>query len=518
MKKNLLRVLSSAFLLLTACGGETVSSVEGPSSNQDNSSVAQTSSSNIQTGPFITEDVTIHLWSITGKNNQEQLQSYVDAFMAKEPHVTVVNTIQTGMGYNELKDATEKAFTAETHPDIVQCYPDHVAEYLDYNKAVDLDPYINNPEYGWSTEEKNDYIESFLEEGTQYSVPGTYSVPYCKSTELMFYNPVMLGIDLSQIDATINDGLPLNEYYFNNLTWEELFNKFCPAIVTYNDSLPEDKKILKSDQAHHGVFAYDSDDNLFITLCAQYGIPYTHIDEVTGEGVFDFYENEEARNKLADILVKYNGYFKNGYITTQGVLKAYTNTLFTAQNSLFSVGSTAGVSHQFSTSNPMDVEVTSIPKAADGDLKTIKQGPSLCILSHGALGKPDTNEVKNRKLASWLLYKTITSAKNSTTWSLNTGYTPIRKSTKESKKWLEYTEYEDLDANTIDSLKARNAEYTAQDKIQNSLFTSPAFLGSSTSRTAVGAALTQALQATSLDKAGALTILSNAYTEAKKAQ
>jgi hypothetical protein len=50
------------------------------------------------------------------------------------------------------------------------------------------------------------------------------------------------------------------------------------------------------------------------------------------------------------------------------------------------------------------------------------------------------------------------------------------------------------------------------------LFTSPAFLGSSTSRTAVGHAVTQALKATSLDKAGALDILLNAYTKAKKAQ
>ena len=500
-------------MMLASCGGQA-SSIAPDAGNSSTSVVENTSSTSAEETCFIKEDTTISIWSTTGKDNKVFLDQFIEEFQKAEPHVTVDNHIISG-NYSDIKTNTLQGFGADNYGDLVVCYPDHVADYINAGKAVDLTPYIENAEYGLT--DKDDYYNAYIEEGQQYSIPGTYSLPYCASTEAMYYNyDVLKGIDLSDYDATINGGNPITQSYLNNLTWEEIFEHLAPAIKAHDAANPKSKLIKDGDNT--AVLGYDSDDNLFITLCAQYGIPYTHINEVTGEGVFDFYENEEARNKLADILVKYNGYFKNGYITTQGVLKAYTNTLFTAQNSLFSVGSTAGVSHQFSTSNPMDVEVTSIPKAADGDLKTIKQGPSLCILSHGALGKPDTNEVKNRKLASWLLYKTITSAKNSTTWSLNTGYTPIRKSTKESKKWLEYTEYEDLDANTIDSLKARNAEYTAQDKIQNSLFTSPAFLGSSTSRTAVGAALTQALQATSLDKAGALDILLNAYTEAKKAQ
>lgn len=500
-------------MMLASCGGQA-SSIAPDAGNSSTSVVENTSSTSAEETCFIKEDTTISIWSTTGKDNKVFLDQFIEEFQKAEPHVTVDNHIISG-NYSDIKTNTLQGFGADNYGDLVVCYPDHVADYINAGKAVDLTPYIENAEYGLT--DKDDYYNAYIEEGQQYSIPGTYSLPYCASTEAMYYNyDVLKGLDLSDYDATINGGNPITQSYLNNLTWEEIFEHLAPAIKAHDAANPKSKLIKDGDNT--AVLGYDSDDNLFITLCAQYGIPYTHINEVTGEGVFDFYENEEARNKLADILVKYNGYFKNGYITTQGVLKAYTNTLFTAQNSLFSVGSTAGVSHQFSTSNPMDVEVTSIPKAADGDLKTIKQGPSLCILSHGALGKPDTNEVKNRKLASWLLYKTITSSKNSTTWSLNTGYTPIRKSTKESKKWLEYTEYEDLDANTIDSLKARNADYTAQDKIQNSLFTSPAFLGSSTSRTAVGAALTQALQATSLDKAGALTILSNAYTEAKKAQ
>ena len=104
---------------------------------------------------------TITLWSITGKNNQGQLGNYIKAFEDKYPEYRVNNVIQTGMGYNELKDAVVKGFSGNNYPDIVQCYPDHVADYLDYGKAVNLDDYINDPESGLTEEDKDDYIASF---------------------------------------------------------------------------------------------------------------------------------------------------------------------------------------------------------------------------------------------------------------------------------------------------------------------------------------------------------------------
>ena len=54
---------------------------------------------------------TITLWSITGKNNQGQLENYIKAFEDKYPEYKVNNVIQTGMGYNELKDAVVKGFS-----------------------------------------------------------------------------------------------------------------------------------------------------------------------------------------------------------------------------------------------------------------------------------------------------------------------------------------------------------------------------------------------------------------------
>lgn len=471
MNKKLISVLSLPLIVaMCACSKTNTSSTSSSSSTYE---------------PLIKEPTTITLWSITGKNNQAQLESYIEAFKKLEPNVTVNNVYQTGMGYNDLKEAVIKGFSAGNYPDMVQCYPDHVAEYIKYGKAVNLDSYIDNETYGWTTEDKEDIYESFITEGQEYATAGTYSVPYCKSTEAMYYNAdVLIGLDLSSIDNTINNGKPLNASYLDNLTWEELFEKLCPAIVTYNDALADNKKILKSDQDHHAVFAYDSDDNLFITLAKQYGIGYTSVDTTTGKGKFNFGEGED-KTKMETLLKKFAGYAKSGYLISKGSAgNNYTNTYFTKQNTLFSVGSTGGYKYQFDSTNPMNVGVAKIPHAANGKQYIINQGPSLTILNH-------SND--NQKLASWLLYKTITNEENSLDWALNSGYMGIRKSNTESDSYAEASDYTTKDDKTLDRLSAYNMTYSGRSDVLNSLFVSPSFVGSSTARTQVGGIMTKVL-------------------------
>lgn len=425
---------------------------------------------------------TITLWSITGKNNQGQLENYIKAFEDKYPEYKVNNVIQTGMGYNELKDAVVKGFSGNNYPDIVQCYPDHVADYLDYGKAVNLDDYINDPEIGLTEKDKNDYIASFMDEGKGYAFEGTYSLPYCKSTELMFYNEdVLLSLDLSKYDATINGGKALDAAYFDNLTWEELFNKLCPALIKYNDSLPEGKKILLSDQKYHAVFAYDSDDNLFITLAEQYGYKYTSVDTSTGKGSIDF-DNAEMKN----LMKTFRTAADKGYIISKGSAgNTYTNEYFTANNTLFSVGSSGGVKYQFSDSNPMNVGVARIPHAEGRDPKVILQGPSLTVLDHN-------DEARIR--GSWLLWKTMTDAENSLDWAINSGYMGIRSSNYENEDYKAASDVKNTEEKTLARLMAKASTYVSN--IINETYTSPAFKGSSAARSAVGGLMTKVLTPT----------------------
>lgn len=467
MKKSLLKgvTLLVSLAFLAGCGNNN---------NVDTPDEPDNPSEPVESG-IITEATEINLWSIIGSNNQPYLNQIIEDFKKVEPNVTVTSTIISG-SYSDLKEATIKGFTANNYPDLIQCYPDHVAEYLNYGKAVNLEPYMNDSTYGWSDSDFEDIIEEYLQEGQEYATEGTYSLPFCKSTEEMFYNEdVLIGLDLSSVDSTINNGNPLTATYLNNLTWDELFDKLCPAIVAYDEKLPEESKLIKTDDVH-AVFAYDSDDNLFITLAKQYGYDFTSVDKSTGKASVLF--NNDG---MKSILRKFNAAAQKGYIVSKGSYGDYTNNLFTKQCTLFSVGSTGGVKYQFSDSNPMNVGVARIPQADTSDPWVINQGPSLAVLDHND---------ENRKLASWLFYRFLTNESNSLYWSINTGYSVIRYSNFESDEYLEAADWQSKDQKTLDRVMAKSI---AGLENVGQLFVSPAFKGSSTCRDQAGGLMTKAL-------------------------
>ena len=59
-----------------------------------------------------------------------------------------------------------------------------------------------NEEYGWTEEEQEDYVAAYLEEGSNYSVPGTFSLPLSKSTEAMYYDEdKIIGLTLEGVNG-----------------------------------------------------------------------------------------------------------------------------------------------------------------------------------------------------------------------------------------------------------------------------------------------------------------------------
>ena len=484
-KSRLLMVMPAAFaMLLAACTPATSSSSsEVPSSSSEPTSSESSSSeeSSQPTGPVIEEAVAIEFWHTFNDQYAAVIQNFIEAFKDIEPNVTV-SLIKQSSGYDEFKDKVIQGFSADNYPDIGICYPDHVAEYIDYGKAVRLDlDYMQNARWGWSEEDFEDIIPNYLEEGASYTIPGTYSLPFAKSTEAMFYNAdVLIGLDLSEVDPTINGGLPLNHDYINNLTWEELFNKLCPAIAEHNASLPEDERYLHDDQQYHGIIGYDSDDNLFITLAQQYGYDYTGIDESTGTGQVLF-DNEGMKS----LMKTFNQAYKNGYLITKASAGgAYVNETFTKNNLLFSVGSTGGTKYQY-TQN-FTTGVARIPTAAEGERYVINQGPSLTILDHND---------DNRALAAWLFCKFMAEERNTTTWGIETAYMPVRYSSYSSSAYLEYSD----PTNAVAEGKLFASVATYNPTVQDDLFTSPVFVGSSTCREQAGSVMYQCLISEDID-------------------
>ena len=435
---------------------------------------------------LIKEDVSIEFLCLTDSKYKVELDRMIDGFKKVEPHVTVnlINPPAAG-NYNVLEKIVMSGFFKEDYPDIVQCYPDNVVKYIDRGYALNLDAYLNNADYGLK-DEKSDYIDSFLNEGANYSVEGTYSLPFCKSTELMYYNAdKLLNLDLSTIDSSINNGKPLDEEYLDDLTWEELFQKLCPAIKTYNENQSEENKIYDDkidDKGTPGIFTYDSDENFFITLAEQYGYGYTSYDKNLGKGSIDF-----NNQNMINLIKSFAQAKDNGYLQTKGSYGNYVSDLFIQRKSLFTVSSTAGLSYNYDSNNKMTIGVAKIPHPEGKGYLAINQGPSVCILDH----KDD-----NRSLASFLFWKHITNKENSSSWAINTGYLGIRHSAYSSAEYLAALnpkDINDLYAKAVSDNLKKIAEVSAN------TFNTAVFKGSSNARTNVGMLMTNCLKSTDLD-------------------
>ena len=373
-----------------------------------------------------------------GSANRALLDRMIVEFNKLYPDVKIDHN-QAG-DYGALYNKLNSAIPAGTMPTMAFCYPDNVADYMASNAVVNINDYLKDEKLKFTEEDglEADFIESYWKEGQEYQTEGMYSVPYAKSTEVLFYNKTFF-----------------NE---NNLTvpttWDEMWT-LCRHIK--NDIIKDNPKYPSIEFP----LGYDSDANLFITMCEQRGIPYTTNEGVTQASDHVKFNNDQAKAMATELV----GYMDEGLFKTKGCLpnNAYTSTYFTENKIVMSIGSTGGTSYQ--TSDNFEVAVAPAP-TMDGTGKYVSQGPSICFFKKGS---------KEVKEAAWNFYKFIVRAHNTAAYSASTGYEPVRNSAYDNTDYQEYLEG--------DSLQAKTSYATSQ--IKNRYFTSAVYNGSAAARDAV---------------------------------
>ena len=468
---GVLAVLSAAFIA-TSCG-ETNNDDKGSASDNPTSSAKEEVSSAEQSSSADTTafdeqvkalgnlkelECEITFWHTMGKSLQNQLDTFISAFNKIYPNITITHSQQGG--YDDVKTNVSKAIPAGTTPTMTYCYPDHVADYLPSDSVVKLDNYINSKVIGLGVDnglgdgDVSDFIPTYLSEGNQYTVAGKavdgyYSMPYSKSTEVLFYNK----------DAFELYGWEVPQ------TWDQMW-ALCKTI---KDTLPDCTPL-----------GYDSDANFFITYCAQNDIPYT-----TGVGDNHFlFNNAEAKafvNTIKDYSCIEGG---KGYWTSQTQLGSgtYTSTKFTNEEVLMSIGSTGGTT--YNKSDNFETGVAALPQSDLNDGKVIMQGPSICFMSDSNL---------KQRVAAWLFYKFITNTTNSAIWSSKTGYNPVRTSSFSDDNYAQ-SSYDIV--NKVLQFTGTGSNYS------DWYYTSPSFKGSSAARTEITNLMSGVLTGTkTVDKA-----------------
>ena len=405
-------------------------------------------------------EVTITFYHTMGSNLTDVLDPYIAEFNKLYPNIHVVHS-KIG-GYDDVRDQISTEITTGAQPNIAYCYPDHVALYNLAGSVITLDNLINSKievtradgskeTLGLTKDQIADFIEGYYNEGRQFGDGLMYTMPLSKSTEVLYYNATFF--------AKHNLTPPT--------TWNEM-EELC-------------KKIKEIDPKSIPL-GYDSEANWFITMCEQYGSPYT-----SASGDHFLFDNETNR----EFVKKFREWYQKGYLTTQKIYGAYTSGLFTSTNevkSYMSIGSSAGATHQRPTANadgsyPFDVGIATIPQVSETNKKVISQGPSLCIFKKA-------NQNPQEVVASWLFVKYLTTTVEfQAEFSMASGYVPVIKSVSENETYKAFID----GANGGTNIAALSAKVCLEQ--EEAYYTSPAFNGSSTARDQVGALLAKCLSA-----------------------
>ena len=396
-----------------------------------------------------TGEVTITFSHTMGENLRTVLDAYIAEFNELYPNITVEHS-QIG-SYDDVRDQIKNELTAGMQPNIAYCYPDHVALYNEAMAVLTLDSFIESTKVveradgtteilGLTEEQIADFIPAYYAEGREFGDGLMYTMPFSKSTEVLYYNKTFFDANNLKVPTT----------------WDEL-EAVCAQIKAIDpNSIP---------------LGYDSESNWFITMTEQLGTPYT---SATGNHfLFDTAENRA-------FCAEFREWYLKGYVTTQEILGSYTSSLFTSKEttkSYMSIGSSAGATHQRPTKGdngqyPFEVGIAPIPQANPSNPKVISQGPSVCIFDGHSAAEEE---------ASWLFVKFLcTSVEFQADFSMASGYVPVIKSVANDPEYAKFL----AKANGGDYIAALSAKVCLEQA--DAYYVSPAFNGSSDARDQVG--------------------------------
>lgn len=335
----------------------------------------------------IENPVTIEFWHAMAGTNQEAVEKLVADFNATvgaEKKITVKPVYQGQ--YTDLKTKTTAALKSGSVPAIAQAYPDWVAEYLQSGSVVDLDPYINDGKVG--IKDFDDIIKSYREENSQYEGGKFYSLPFNKSTEVLYYNKKFFDENDLKVPTT----------------WDEV----------------EEVSAKIHELTGKTAFGIDAPANYFITMVQQYGGKYTN-----SKGDILFAEDGAKAAKEALELLKRNA--DAGYWRLPGEDK-YLSGPFMSELLYMYTGSTAGYSH-IATAD-FEVGIAPMPQVSDETGAVIQQGTNVVVF--------DQNKSKEEVYAAYEFAKYLSSYEGNLLFATETSYLPIRESVVASDAYQNY--------------------------------------------------------------------------------
>ena len=459
------------------------------------------------------DKIVVTFWHAMGQENQVIIESMIESFEEKYPEVDVQQANQGG--YPDLLGKIKDNIKAGAGPVLAQTYPDHVTSYLSAKDAVvDLNKYAWDDELGFETYgiDPDLYIESFWAENTVYDTEGSmYSLPFNKSTEIVFYNQDIFArynwfVDLLGYKAEDVYSDVANKVFKDEFIWQPTWQELVKIGEAYKGTAEYAANI--KNKISTAAFSYDSEANLFITLTQQlaaldandtYGekgeFAYT---KSTGSSLGEFTFLNENNPYAREAVSFYKEYYDKGYFATASTLGAkYSSDAFKDGACVVTIGSSAGAKHNNPGSEGFQVGVGTYPQwegtSAD-EYQVIQQGTNLTLF---------TQLDKEVEKYGWLFILHVIDFQQAYDWCTGTSYFPIRTDVYESQDYQDFVSGKiEVNGETkyMPTLGAKAAKVGWMQR--DWFYTNATFAGSDISREEVGSLVAAVLlNESSLDKA-----------------
>ena len=373
MKKALLAILLGAGLLaFAACGGN------GNDTNNDGAAAPQTTEAadgqgNAEVAPPSGDVITINFWHSLSGVHFDGIQNIVDAFHLYQDRIRVEHIFQgnpTELHQSVLANAMAGTLPHLGSPQIVQ-----ITQYINEGFILPMDPFIADPEIGMTQAEIDDIVTIFRQSSTWDGV--MYSVPFGKSTRVLFYNRDMF--DAAGLDVPT--------------TWAE--------ILTHAQALTAPGVAGMAFENAYGAE--------FQALLMQHG--GTFINETTRRAEFASDAGVAAMSFIADLVNSPYGRLagEDGFMS--GVFGSHGAAMY--------LGSSAGLPHVTGAMREGTNWGTAPTPTLDGYQSVQFAGPDAVIFN-------SPNHSVEEQRAAWEFLRFTMRPEITAQWAADSGYIPVR--------------------------------------------------------------------------------------------
>lgn len=384
MKKRFISMLVAGVMILSLVGCSSASTNKKEEAKETETKTVEAKG---DIPSEIKDNVEIEFWHSMKGVNQKAIEKITKDFESKNPKIKV-KLVNQG-GYRDLFQKLMGAAKSKTLPTITQIYNNRLTWYMDKDLVENLKPYEKNEKFGMKEDEIQDIPEIFYKDGTFEDKQ--YTLPLNKSQMVMYYNEDMLkekGVEVPK-------------------TWAELKEA--------SKKLTVDKDKDGKPEVYGIAFENNTSTDIGIWVKQSGGLV---IDEEKDKINFDTTETKATVDFI-------NGMISNKTATLAGEDK-HSNNTFIKKKAAMCVASTSALPY---IKKGFEGKWFLAPLPVDKEDAQLYYGTNIAMFNQGT---------PEQKLAAWLYMKYLINTENTTYFSMQTGYIPVRKSAIESDKYKEF--------------------------------------------------------------------------------